>query len=149
MLPAEIPARPKRFLKRFGEEVGAALLAEPLARAPAEGFVLLWLGGSEGRDLKVAASLGHRLELLATNRAGLRPLALRLKLAAMIDEDAFMRAETGLPTTAGEPSGLYGLRQAPLEAGPSLGVGDYVSFQGTGEPLANLLKRYLDWRALD
>lgn len=148
LLPAQVPTRAKGFLTRFAGALGATTVEAPLERAPKEGFILLWLGGSEGRDITVAASVALRLVFLAANRAGLRPLALRLRPAAMIEDYAFMRAEMGLATIADAPSGLCGLKQAPLAAGASLGVGDYVTFQGTGEPVVDLLRRYLDWRAL-
>jgi len=147
LLPPEVPTRARRTLVRFAAALGAQTLADGLAHAPAAGFLLHWLGGGEGKGLAASHAAATRLVLLAPARAGLRPLATRLHPAALVEEEAFQRWEIGLPTTAGGGSGLIGLKQAPLPAATSLGVGDYVIFDGSGEPLTDLLTRYLEWRA--
>lgn len=145
LLPDAVPAQARRTLLRLGEVLSATPVAGEVDAAPAEGLLLHWLGGGDGRYLTPPPQAAQRLVLLAVHRSALRPLALRLRPAALVEDFAFSRWERGGSVPDGRLSGIVGLRQAPLAVSSPLDAGDYVFFRGDGAPLTEMLDRYLGW----
>ena len=132
-------------LHRLAGAIHAESFAGVIGAAPADGVLLHWLGGSDGRELAVPAETARRLVLLAAHRSALRPLALRLRPAAIVEDYAFLRWQDGEAPAICGSSGIVGLDQAPLAPGSGLDVAGYAVFRNDGSPLATLLERYLTW----
>jgi len=146
LLPDEVPVRTAHVLRRLALRLRAEPIAAGPRAAPAQGLLLYWLGGSDGRSLAPPPQVARRLVLLAVHRGALRALAARLQPAALVDDCAFTLWQEGRPPPPpGALAGLVGLRQAPLAAGSSLDAGDYLPFRADGDPLDRMLDRYLTW----